>query len=120
MAKPKKNKTFDYGLVVVVSLLVIVGGYILYSTSAYNGRVKFQDEFYYLKKQFFATSLGLACMYAMANIDYHVWQKFAVPAYGLSLVLSLLVLFVSWPYHRACGSLCLGPNLGHSSESTKL
>ena len=99
MAKPEKNKTFDYGLVVVVSLLVIVGGYILYSTSAYNGRVKFQDEFYYLKKQFFATSLGLACMYAMANIDYHVWQKFAVPAYGLSLVLSLLVLFIGDEYN---------------------
>ena len=77
MSKPKKEKTVDYGLLVVVIILIVVGLYTLYSTSAYNGRVKFQDEFYYLKKQFFATSLRLACMYAMANIDYHVWQRFA-------------------------------------------
>ena len=120
MAKPKKNKTFDYGLVVVVSLLVIVGGYILYSTSAYNGRVKFQDEFYYLKKQFFATSLGLACMYAMANIDYHVWQKFAVPAYGLSLVLSLLVLFIGDEYNGSKRWLSFGPLSFQPSEFAKL
>ena len=69
----------DYGLIITVLLLVIIGWYVLYSTSAYNGQVKFQDSFYYLKKQLFATSLGLAGMYAMANIDYHIWQKFALP-----------------------------------------
>lgn len=120
MAKPKKKKTFDYGLVVVVSLLVIVGGYILYSTSAYNGRIKFQDEFYYLKKQFFATSLGLACMYAMANIDYHVWKKFAVAAYGLSLVLSLLVLFIGDEYNGSKRWLSFGPLSFQPSEFAKL
>ena len=120
MAKPKKKKTFDYGLVVVVSLLVIVGGYILYSTSAYNGRIKFQDEFYYLKKQFFATALGLACMYAMANIDYHVWKKFAVAAYGLSLVLSLLVLFIGDEYNGSKRWLSFGPLSFQPSEFAKL
>ena len=120
MAKPKKKKNFDYGLVVVVSLLVIVGGYILYSTSAYNGRIKFQDEFYYLKKQFFATSLGLACMYAMANIDYHVWKKFAVAAYWLSLVLSLLVLFIGDEYNGSKRWLSFGPVSFQPSEFAKL
>ena len=38
---------------VVVIILIIVGLYILYSTSAYNGQNKFGDKFYYLKKQFF-------------------------------------------------------------------
>ena len=34
-------------------LLLLFGLVILYSTSAYNGEVKFQDAFYYLKKQLF-------------------------------------------------------------------
>ena len=80
MTRPKQNRGFDYGLLVAVLLLVIIGLIILYSTSAYNGQVKFHDSFYYLKKQAFATSLGLAMMYAMANIDYHTWKKFSVPA----------------------------------------
>ena len=75
MAQPKKKRGFDYGLLVVVLILVIIGLIILYSTSSYNGQVKFHDSFYYLKKQVFATSLGLALMYAMAIIDYHVWRR---------------------------------------------
>lgn len=120
MTKPKKNKTFDYGLLVVVILLVVVGLFILYSTSAYNGRVKFQDEFYYLKKQVFATSLGLACMYIAANIDYHIWQKFAVWAYVLSLVLSLLVLFIGDEYNGSKRWLSFGPLSFQPSEFAKL
>ena len=110
----------DYGLVITVLLLVIIGWYVLYSTSAYNGQVKFQDSFYYLKKQLFATSLGLAGMYAMANIDYHIWQKFALPAYGLSLVLSLLVLFIGDEYNGSKRWLSFGPLSFQPSEFAKL
>lgn len=120
MAKPKKEKTFDYGLLVVVMILIIVGLYVLYSTSAYNGQVKFQDEFYYLKKQLFATSLGLACMYAMAHIDYHIWQRFAVPAYILALILSLAVLFIGDEYNGSKRWLSFGPLSFQPSEFAKL
>ena len=109
----------DYGLVITVFLLVIIGWYVLYSTSAYNGQVKFQDSFYYLKKQLFATSLGLAGMYAMANIDYHIWQKFALPAYILSLVLSLLVLFIGDEYNGSKRWLSFGPLSFQPSEFAK-
>ncbi len=110
----------DYGLVITVFLLVIIGWYVLYSTSAYNGQVKFQDSFYYLKKQLFATFLGFAGMYAMANIDYHIWQKFALPAYVLSLVLSLLVLFIGDEYNGSKRWLSFGPLSFQPSEFAKL
>ena len=120
MSKPKKHKTFDYGLLVVVIILIIVGLYILYSTSSYNGQVKFHDEFYYLKKQLFATSLGLACMYAMANIDYHIWKRFAILAYILSMVLSLAVLFIGDEYNGSKRWLSFGPLSFQPSEFAKL
>jgi cell division protein FtsW len=64
---PAKKQRYDYTLLVVVLLLVGIGLILLYSTSAYNGRVKFHDSFYYLKKQGFATALGLAGMFIVAG-----------------------------------------------------
>ena len=59
MTRSEKKKRYDGMLIFVVLLLVAAGLVILYSTSAYNGQVKFHDPFHYLKKQGFATLLGL-------------------------------------------------------------
>ena len=65
----KKERHFDYVLLCLVILLVLFGLLFLYSTSAYNGRVKFHDAGYYFKKQLFATSLGLVGMY-LVSVSY--------------------------------------------------
>ncbi len=120
MTQPQKKRGFDYGLLAVVLILVIIGLLILYSTSAYNGRVKFHDSFYYFKKQFFATTLGLAVMYAVASIDYHVWQKFAVCGYLISIVLSIAVLLVGDEYNGSKRWLSFGPFSFQPSEFAKI
>ena len=119
LEEPRK-KSCDYALVITVLLLVIIGWYVLYSTSAYNGQVKFQDAGYYLKKQIFATSLGLAGMYVMANIDYHIWQKYAIPIYGVALMLSVLVLLIGDEYNGSKRWLSFGPLSFQPSEYAKL
>ena len=120
MKQPKRKSGFDYGLLVVVLLLVIIGLVILYSTSAYNGRVKFHDSFYYLKKQLFATTIGIALMYATANIDYHVWQKYAIMAYVVSVLLSAAVLIVGDEYNGSKRWLSFGPFSFQPSEFAKV
>ena len=80
-------------LIFVVLLLVAAGLVILYSTSAYNGQVKFHDPFHYLKKQGFATLLGLFGMALIARVDYHKWVPLAIPAYVTSIILSVAVIF---------------------------
>ncbi len=123
---PKKNKvttsekTIDYTLLVCVLLVVAFGLLMLYSVGSYNGEVKFGDSGYYVKKQFFATSIGLLVMYFMAVTDYHVWKKFAVAGYGLSLVLSALVLLVGQSYNGSKRWLALGPLSFQPSEFAKL
>ena len=116
MTRQNKKRGYDYSLLAVVFLLVIIGLVILYSTSAYNGQVKFHDRFYYLKKQAFATALGLALMFFMANIDYHIWQKFAVPAYITALMLSVAVLLVGDEYNGSKRWLYSSPD----RKSTRL
>ena len=120
MAKPKTKKTFDYSLLIVVIILIVVGLFVLYSTSAYNGQNKFQDEFYYLKKQVLATALGLLGMYITARIDYHVWKKYAILAYIISILLSIAVLFIGDEYNGSKRWLSFGPLSFQPSEFAKL
>ncbi len=114
------TKRVDMPLLLSVLALVLFGMAMLYSTSSYNGLVKFGDSFYYLKKQFFATSLGLAAMYFVANIDYHIWSGFAVAGYVLSAVLSTLVLFVGQEINGSKRWLAIGPLSFQPSEFAKV
>ena len=59
MPRSDKKKTYDTTLLVIVFLLAGIGLLILYSTSAYNGRVKFHDSFYYLKNRLLPHYLDL-------------------------------------------------------------
>lgn len=110
----------DVTLLVIVVFLVLFGLATLYSTSAYNGEVKFGDPAYYLKKQFFATSLGLAAMYCISCMDYHIFERFAIPGYLVSLGLSGLVLLVGDSYNGSKRWLSLGPLSFQPAEFAKL
>ena len=114
------TKRVDMPLLMTVLALVLFGMVMLYSTSSYNGLVKFGDSFYYLKKQFFATSLGLALMYAVTNIDYHVWARFSNAGYLTSAALSTLVLFVGQEINGSKRWLSLGPLSFQPSEFAKV
>ncbi len=120
MERPAKKKRYDYTLLIVVLLLVIIGLVLLYSTSAYNGRVKFHDSFYYLKKQGFATALGMAGMLIVANIDYHKWAPLAKLGYLTAILLSVAVMFIGDEYNGSKRWLSLGPISFQPSEFAKV
>ena len=107
-------------LIFVVLLLVAAGLVILYSTSAYNGQVKFHDPFHYLKKQGFATLLGLFGMALIARVDYHKWVPLAIPAYVTSIILSVAVIFFGDEYNGSKRWLSLGPISFQPSEYAKV
>ena len=109
MTRSEKKKRYDGMLIFVVLLLVAAGLVILYSTSAYNGQVKFHDPFHYLKKQGFATLLGLFGMALIARVDYHKWVPLAIPAYVTSIILSVAVIFFGDEYNGSKRWLSLGP-----------
>ena len=113
-------KKLDDTLLIIVLFLVCFGLVTLYSTSAYNGLVKFGDAAYYFKKQFFATALGVAAMYLISRMDYHIFMKLAIPGYVASLLLSGLVLIVGDSYNGSKRWLSLGPLSFQPSEFAKL
>lgn len=95
--QPKTSKKhgeafFDYTLLFIILFLLGFGLVMLYSSSSYDGNLKFGDSAFYLKKQIGATILGLAAMLVVANIPYHFWEKFALLGYLTSIVMILLII----------------------------
>ena len=120
MEEKGKKGRMDYTLLLIVVLLVVIGLVILYSTSAYNGQVKFHDYFYYLKKQAFATVLGIVLMLFVAGMDYHIWQRLAVFGYLAAVALSVAVMLFGREINGSKRWLALGPFSFQPSEFAKV
>ena len=116
----KSKKKYDGILLITLFLLIAAGLVLLYSTSSYNGEVKFSDSLYYLKKQMFAVSIGCAAMFAVAQTDYHLWEKLAIPAYLGALALSTAVLIIGDEYNGSKRWLSFGPFSFQPSEYAKV
>ena len=65
----------DYSLLFIVLFLLAFGLLMVYSTSSYDANLNFGDSAFYLKKQIFATIVGLVAMIFVANVPYHFWER---------------------------------------------
>lgn len=119
--KQSNNENFmDYSLLFIVLFLLGFGLIMVYSTSSYEANLDFGDSAYYLKKQLFATILGLVAMIFVANIPYHFWERFAVIGYIVSVVLILLIIPFGHESHGAKRWLYIGPISLQPAEVAKL
>lgn len=116
----RQKRRMDGTLLILVLLLVVCGLIFLYSTSAYNGRVKFHDPAYYFKKQLFATSLGMMGMYLVSCMDYHILTRMAPFLYVVSMGLSLAVLLFGDEYNGSKRWLSIGSLSFQPSEFAKV
>ncbi|HJA11413.1 MAG TPA: putative lipid II flippase FtsW [Candidatus Mediterraneibacter merdipullorum] len=119
MERSEKKRRYDEALITVVLILAAVGLVVLYSTSSYNGSIKFHDRFYYLKKQGFATFIGLLGMVIVSRVDYHRWAALAVPGYLAAVALSVAVMLFGDEYNGSKRWLSLGPVSFQPSEFAK-
>ena len=108
MTRMAARGRYDYTLLTVLGILVLSGLIILYSTSAYNGEVKFCDSSYYLKKQVFATGLGFLAMFFTAQLDYHRLKNIA------------WLCYLGREYNGSKRWLALGPLSFQPSEFAKV
>ncbi len=118
--REKRIRYFDYSLLFIVIFLVCFGLVMLYSTSSYNGQLKFKDPAYYLKKQIFASALGFFVMFVISQIDYHIWKPFWMLAYLAAIGLCTLVIFIGEEHNGSRRWLEIGPLSFQPSELAKL
>lgn len=121
--KQKKNKPlryYDYSLLFLIIFLLCFGLVMLYSTSSYYGFTRFDDSAYYVKKQLFATSLGIVVMFFVSIVPYQWWMKFASLGYIVAFGLCVAVIFIGREAKGQSRWLQIGPLSFQPSEFAKL
>ena len=93
--KTKKTKSgrqyFDYNLLAICILTMLVGYVLLYSASAYSATSTHDDSLFFIKRQMFATAIGIVGFVVVLKIGYKFFEKYANWIYYISLVSILLV-----------------------------
>ena len=118
--KQKPIRYFDYSLLFLIIFLLCFGLVMLYSTSSYYGSTRFGDTAYYLKKQLFATSLGIIAMIIVSRIPYRFWMRVSGLAYLMAFGLCTAVIFIGTEAKGQTRWIYIGPLSFQPSEFAKL
>ena len=89
---PTKKTTPDIFLMIVTFTLLAVGLIMVYSASAVWADYKFNDSFFFAKRQMLFAGVGIVAMFFIMNIDYWTWRTWAKVILIICFVLLILVL----------------------------
>lgn len=87
-----KRSTPDFILVIVTLSLLAVGMIMVYSASAVWASYKFDDSFFFAKRQLLFAGLGVIAMFVLMNIDYWTWRTWAKVILVVCFLLLIIVL----------------------------
>ena len=89
---PTKKTTPDIILMILTFTLLAIGLIMVYSASAVWADYKFDDSFFFAKRQMLFACVGIIGMFFIMNIDYWTWRTWAKVLVIVCFVLLLLVL----------------------------
>ncbi|WP_174733839.1 stage V sporulation protein E [Mesobacillus harenae] len=89
---PTKKTTPDFILMIITFSLLCVGLIMVYSASAVWAEYKFDDSFFFAKRQMLFAGVGIMAMFFIMNIDYWTWRTWSKLILIICFVLLVLVL----------------------------
>ena len=89
--KIEKKKAVDFTLFLSIMILVFIGIIMVFSASWPEAMQKFDDGYYFLKRQLSFAILGFFVLIVLMNIDYRYYKKFALPIFIIAIILGLLI-----------------------------
>lgn len=92
-APRRKSDYYDFNLLAIVILLICFGLVILYSSSAYEAQLKFDDDMYYFRRQAIISAGAVLAAVIISRFDYHLVIPFAGFLYVVSFILMAMVYF---------------------------
>lgn len=93
-AKKRERREPDYILLLVVSVLVLLGLLMVYSTTFDWSYLESGTPFRYISRQVLWLALGVGAAIGLAHLDYGYWQRLAVPMLFGTLVMLVVLLLV--------------------------
>lgn len=110
----------DISLLIIIILLAFFGTVMIFSAGSAYSYARYNDEFYFIKRQLVWLVVGGGIMYLSSRIDPAVYKKATPILYGVTLVLLLLVLVVGFVGNGAKRWISIGPITIQPSEIAKL
>ena len=86
------KKHFDFYLFTAIIILILFGVIMIYSASSIWANYKFEDSFYYVKRQMIFIVLGIFLMITTSKIDYNIYYENSNKILGICIILLILVL----------------------------
>ncbi|WP_216830872.1 stage V sporulation protein E [Alkalihalobacterium elongatum] len=89
---PKTKTAPDFLLLIATIALLTIGVIMVYSASAVWAQYKFDDSFFFAKRQIFFAGAGVAAMLFIMNVDYWTWRKWSKVLLIICFILLIIVL----------------------------
>ncbi|PIZ26237.1 MAG: hypothetical protein COY47_01600, partial [Chloroflexi bacterium CG_4_10_14_0_8_um_filter_57_5] len=87
-----KPTNIDLPLLVVAIALAVFGLLMLFSASTDFSLSVYGKPYYMFDKQVLWMIVGTGIAFILARLDYHLWQKYALPLMGATIILLVAVL----------------------------
>ena len=118
--KTKRQFSSDHVFLILVIALSIYGTIMVFSSGYPFASVRYDDAFYFVKRQVIWLLLGFIFMYFGLRMSPAVLKKISPLLYVLTLVLLVLTLFIGMVGNGAQRWISLGPITIQPSEIAKL
>ncbi|MDO5003220.1 MAG: putative lipid II flippase FtsW [bacterium] len=86
------KKKLDIFLFIAIIILALFGLMMIYSASSIWSEYKFNDSFYYFKRQLIFIVIGIFLMYTVSKIDYRIYYEKSNKILLVCFILLILVL----------------------------
>ena len=110
----------DISLLIIIILLAFFGTIMIFSAGSAYSYARYNDEFYFIKRQLVWLALGGGVMYVSSRIDPRFYKKITPYLYGATLIMLLLVLVIGFVGNGAKRWIAIGPVTIQPSEIAKL
>lgn len=87
-----ENKGIDFGMFVIIILLLCIGLVMVSSASSYYALNMWGTSNYLLIRQLVFAVIGVVAMLIISKIDYRIYKRWSYLGYGVALILLLAVL----------------------------
>ena len=115
-----KQNGVDLSLTITVIILSLWGTLMVFSAGSAYAEARYNDGFYFIKRQLIWLVLGYGVMFFASKIPVELYKKATPPLYALTLFLLVLVLVVGFVGNGAKRWIAIGPITIQPSEIAKI
>jgi cell division protein FtsW len=115
-----KKNGYDRLFCLFLFLVTLYGTLMVFSAGSAFAETRYDDRFYFVKKQTLWILIGLVVILVTSKIDPSVFQKYTIHLYIATLCLLALVLAVGFVGNGAKRWISIGPLTIQPSEIAKL